>query len=170
MAWETKKKSGEGTHRTCSPTTSEAICEDVRSRLADDPGIDSSGIEVRVEGCRVILEGTVTSELAKQMAEVVAYEAEGVVGVDNALAVRARRKRETPPPPGRQERQQAAVEPGFGSYVETSISPRGGPMSGPFAPHNRPGLATGGFSADAAGSPFENGANLRTTGSKSRND
>ena len=69
MAWETKLKSGEGAHRTGSLSTSEAICEDVRSRLADDPGIDSSGIEVRVEGCRVILEGTVTSELAKQMEE-----------------------------------------------------------------------------------------------------
>ncbi len=168
MAWETKLKSGEGAHRTGSLSTSEAICEDVRSRLADDPGIDSSGIEVRVEGCRVILEGTVTSELAKQMAEVVAYEAEGVVGVDNALAVRARQRRGAPPAPKRHERQ-AAIEPGTRRYLE-AVSQQRGSLDTPFDPDNRPGLGTGGLPADTSGSPVESGVNLRPGNIKFRGD
>lgn len=161
MAWEMRKKSGEGPHRVSAPNANEAICEDVRSRLADDPGIDVSGIEIRVEDCRVILEGTVTSELARQLAEVVAYEAEGVVGVENALTVRARRRQDAPPPPTRHEHENP-IEPGTDSYLEASVSPQPGSLDTPFDPENRPGVGTGGLPADTSGSPVGSGVNLGT--------
>lgn len=158
MAWETRRKSGEGPHRNGQPAD-EQIRDDVRNRLADDPGIDASDVEVRVEARRVILEGTVTSELTRQMAEVVAYEAEGVTGVENALAVRARRRRDAPPAPARRDKENP-IEPGTGSYLEASVSPQPSSPDTPFDPDNRPGLGTGGMPADTSGSPVGSGVNL----------
>lgn len=158
MALETRKKSGDGPHRGDRPADA-SIREDVRSRLADDPGIDASDVEIRVEDHRVILEGTVSSELARQMAEVVAYEAEGVTGVENALTVRARRRKDAPQAPARHDRENP-IEPGTDSYLEASVSPQPSSPDTPFDPDNRPGLGTGGLPADTSGSPVGSGVNL----------
>lgn len=164
MAWETRKKSGEGPHRDGGHVADASIRDDVLSRLADDPGIDASDIEIRVLNRHVVLEGTVSSELARQMAEVVAYEAEGVAGVENVLAVRARRRKDAPPPPVRHE-QENPIEPGTGSYLEASVSPQPSSPDTPFDPDNRPGLGTGGTPVDprapVVGSGFNLGQGLR---------
>lgn len=159
MAWETRKKSGEGAHRAGGHFADASIREDVLGRLADDPGIDASDIEIRVVDCHVVLEGTVSSELARQMAEVVAYEAEGVAGVQNALVVRARRRKDGPRPPARHD-QELPIEPGTGSYLEASVSPQSSSPDAPFDPDNRPGLGTGGVPADTSGSTVGSGVNL----------
>lgn len=158
MAWETRKKSGEGPHRG-GHFADASIREDVLSRLADDPGIDATDIEIRVNDRHVVLEGTVTSELTRQMAEVVAYEAEGVTGVENALAVRARRRKDAPPPPTRHD-QENPIEPGTDSYLEASVSPQRSSPDTPFDPDSRPGLGTGGTPADTSGSVVGSGVNL----------
>lgn len=158
MGWETRRTSGEESTRA-DPVADTHIREDVENRLADDPGIDASDIEVRVEARRVILAGTVPSELTRQMAEVVAFEAEGVSGVENALTVRARRRQDAPPPPRRHDRQ-GPIEPGTGRYLEASVSPERGSIEPPNDPDNRPGIGTGGTPADTSGSPAESGVNL----------
>lgn len=115
MSWETRRRSGNAPFRGEEPSsTDENICNDIRSRLADDPGIDSSDIQVRVEGGQVLLEGSVPSEIARQMAEIVAYEAEGVRGVENSLLVRARKRRDTPMPRNRHD-EEKPIEPGTGN-------------------------------------------------------
>jgi len=159
MAWETRKKSGEGPHRGGDHFADASIREDVLSRLADDPGIDASDIEIRVEDRHVIIEGTVSSEIARQMAEVVAYEAEGVAGVQNALVVRPRRRKDAPPAPTRRNHENP-IEPGTGRYLEASVSPQRSSSDTPFDPDNRPGLGTGGIPADTSGSAIGSGVNL----------
>jgi len=159
MGTETKRPSGEG--RVFEQSADEHIRVDVEHRLADDPGIDASDIEVRVEGARVVLIGTVPDELTRQMAEVVAFEAEGVRGVENSLTVRARRRSDAPEAPQRRERQ-ARIEPGSGSYLGASVSPQGSSLDSPNDPDNRPGVGTGGMPADTSGSPIGSGVNLGT--------
>ncbi len=159
MAWETRKKSGEGPYRSSGHFADLSIREDVLGRLADDPGIDASDIEIRVADRHVVLEGTVSSEIARQMAEVVAYEAEGVAGVNNVLVVRARRRKDGPPPPVRHE-QELPIEPGTDSYLEASVSPQRGSLDAPHDPDNRPGVGTGGLPADTTGSTVGSGVNL----------
>ncbi|MGB3718399.1 MAG: BON domain-containing protein [Hyphomicrobiaceae bacterium] len=115
MSWESKGKRGEAPFRGHPPSSvDEHICNDIRSRLADDPGIDSSDIKVRVEDGQVLLEGSVPSEIARQMAEIVAYEAEGVRGVENSLVVRARKRFDTPLPLNRHD-DGNPIEPGSGN-------------------------------------------------------
>jgi len=164
MGWETRRLSGEGSTSSGRPAA-DHIRDDVQSRLADDPGIDASDIEVDVQGAHVILRGSVPSELTKQMAEVIAFEAEGVTRVENALVVRARRRRDAPPPPTRHERENP-IEPGTDSYLEASVSPQPSSPDTPFDPNNRPGIGTGGAPADTSGSPVDSGVNL---GSPHRN-
>lgn len=65
----------------------ERILEDVSDRLSDDPWLDASGIEVRVEEAIVILTGTVDSRDAKRRAEDVAESSSGVRDVTNQLRV-----------------------------------------------------------------------------------
>ncbi|MCL4766697.1 MAG: BON domain-containing protein [Hyphomicrobiaceae bacterium] len=158
MASESRRTSGEGASSGEHPPDGR-IVEDVQLRLADDPGIDASDIEVRAEGARVILAGTVPSELARQMAEVVAFEAEGVTGVENALQVRARTRKDAPEPPTRRDRQNP-IEPGTDSYLEASVSPPASAPEPPNDPDNRPGIGTGGMPADTSGSPIGSGVNL----------
>lgn len=165
MGWETRKPSGGGSSRI-DPTADAHIREDVENRLADDPGIDASDVEVRVEAARVMLIGTVPSELARQMAEVVAFEAEGVMGVENNLTVRARRKRDAPPAPRRHDRQ-SPIEPGTDSYLKAAVSPQQGSLDSPNDPDNRPGIGTGGSTpADTSGSPARSGVNVGSATTK----
>lgn len=64
------------------------IMEDVCQRLTDDPDIDASDIEVKVEGGEVTLSGTVDSRMVKRMAEDVAERVSGVRDVHNQLRVK----------------------------------------------------------------------------------
>jgi len=161
MAWETRKKSGEAPPRgEAPPSTDDNIRNDIRSRLADDPGLDATDIEVRVNSGQVILEGTVPSEMARQMAEIVAYEAEGVRGVENTLVIRARKRRDAPQPPTRRDRENP-IEPGTDNYLEAAVSPQQGSIDSPYDPDNRPGIGTGGTPADTSGSPLSSGVNLK---------
>lgn len=159
MGWERRRTSGEEAMTRADPLADEHIREDVQHRLADDPGIDASDIEVLVEARHVRLQGTVPSELTRQMAEVIAFEAEGVSGVENALTVRARRRQDAPPAPRRHDKQ-PPIEPGTGRYLGASVSPEGSSIEPPNDPENRPGVGTGGTSANTGGTPAESGINL----------
>lgn len=63
----------------------ERIHEDVCDRLADDPTLDPSNIEVRVDGGEVVLEGLVDTRDEKRRAEDIAESASGVRNVKNLL-------------------------------------------------------------------------------------
>jgi hypothetical protein len=85
---------GAGPHRGRGPkghARSDArIHEDVCERLTDDPHVDASEIEVRVENGEVTLSGTVPDRGAKRRAEDVAESASGVRHVRNDLRVQGR--------------------------------------------------------------------------------
>lgn len=66
------------------------IREDVSDRLTDDPYIDASDIDVRVEKGEVTLTGHVDNRNAKRRAEDVAEAVSGVTHVQNNLRVRER--------------------------------------------------------------------------------
>ena len=157
MVCETRKQGKEAPR--VEQSLDEHIRKDVQNRLADDPGIDASGIELQVFDARVILNGTVPDELTRQMAEVVAFEAEGVRGVDNNLAMGVRRRSQGLEAPTRRE-PQAPIEPQTGNYLGASVSPQGSSLDSPNDPDNRPGIGTGGMPADTSGSPLESGVNL----------
>lgn len=63
------------------------ILEDVNDRLTDDPHLDASEIEVRVEGREVTLVGTVNSRFEKRHAEDLAESVSGVTHVQNNLRI-----------------------------------------------------------------------------------
>lgn len=64
------------------------INEDVCDALADEPALDASDVEVRVQGGEVMLTGTVADRRAKRLAEDVAYTVRGVWDVQNRLKLR----------------------------------------------------------------------------------
>ena len=66
----------------------ERIREDVSDRLADNPILDASDIEVTVSGGEVTLSGSVDSRYSKRLAEDLAEEVSGVKHVQNNLRVR----------------------------------------------------------------------------------
>lgn len=68
----------------------ERIGEDVNDRLADDPYLDASEIEVGVSGGEVTLSGTVDSRQAKRRAEDLVDAISGVKHCQNNLRVRER--------------------------------------------------------------------------------
>jgi len=63
------------------------ILEDVNDRLTDDPHINASEIDVRVENREVTLSGTVTSRFEKRHAEDIAESVSGVTHVQNNIRV-----------------------------------------------------------------------------------
>jgi osmotically-inducible protein OsmY len=70
------------------------IHEDVCARLARDPDVDASDIEVTVENFEVTLSGTVADRRMKVVAEDAIEGAFGVKDVHNRLTVgRGRRRR-----------------------------------------------------------------------------
>ena len=83
---------GHGGHRGRGPKgyrrSDERIRDDMCDRLADDPRLDASEIEVRVENGEVTLDGTVDSREARRRAEDIAEAAAGVIHVQNNLRVR----------------------------------------------------------------------------------
>lgn len=64
------------------------IMEDMNDRLTEDPHIDASEIEVRVEGREVTLTGTVNGRFEKRHAEDLAESVSGVSHVQNNLRVK----------------------------------------------------------------------------------
>ncbi|MBX9468501.1 MAG: BON domain-containing protein [Rhizobium sp.] len=64
------------------------ILEDVNDRLADDPAIDASDIEVTVEDAEVTLGGHVTDRWEKRRAEDCVDRVSGVTHVQNNLRIR----------------------------------------------------------------------------------
>jgi osmotically-inducible protein OsmY len=83
----------EGGHRGRGPRgyqrSDQRILEDVNDRLTEDPDVDASEIEVRVENREVTLSGTVNSRFEKRHAEDVAESVPGVAHVQNNLRVQA---------------------------------------------------------------------------------
>jgi osmotically-inducible protein OsmY len=65
----------------------ERVRDDVCERLRDDPFLDASGIEVRVEGADVILGGSVSGSSDKRRAQDLAENVSGVGQVKNELRV-----------------------------------------------------------------------------------
>lgn len=65
----------------------ERIREDICDRLTEDPEIDASDIELRVESGEVTLEGTVEERRLKWLAEEIASRCSGVADVHNHLRV-----------------------------------------------------------------------------------
>jgi osmotically-inducible protein OsmY len=63
------------------------ILEDVNDRLTEDPHIDASEIDVRVENREVTLSGTVNSRFEKRHAEDIAESVSGVTHVQNNLRI-----------------------------------------------------------------------------------
>ncbi len=63
------------------------ILEDVNDRLTEDPHIDASEIDVRVENREVTLAGTVNSRFEKRHAEDLAESVSGVTHVQNNLRI-----------------------------------------------------------------------------------
>jgi osmotically-inducible protein OsmY len=63
------------------------ILEDVNDRLTEDPHLDASEIEVRVENREVTLTGTVNSRFEKRHAEDLAEAVSGVTHVQNNLRI-----------------------------------------------------------------------------------
>jgi osmotically-inducible protein OsmY len=81
-----------GVHRGKGPRnyqrSDERIREDFNDRLADDPFIDASDVEVMVRNCEVILTGTVVSRDAKRRAEDIGESVSGVKNIENRLRVK----------------------------------------------------------------------------------
>lgn len=65
------------------------IQEDVNDRLADDPYVDASDVEVMVSSAEVTLSGSVDSRQARRRAEDIAEQVSGVSYVQNNIRIRA---------------------------------------------------------------------------------
>jgi osmotically-inducible protein OsmY len=63
------------------------IREDISDRLMDDPFIDASEVEVKVDGSEVTLSGSVDSRASRRRAEDLAERVSGVTHVQNNLRV-----------------------------------------------------------------------------------
>lgn len=104
---EPYRGAGAGRYRGRGPKSyvrsDERIREDVNERLTDDPELDASEIQVRVDNGEITLEGIVEDSLAKRRAEDIAYSTRGVRDVHNHLRVDTR-VREIPIAPGQGER------------------------------------------------------------------
>lgn len=68
--------------------TDARILEDVNDRLADDPSVDASDIEVTVKDAEVTLTGHVTDRFEKRRAEDCVENVSGVTHVQNNLRIR----------------------------------------------------------------------------------
>jgi osmotically-inducible protein OsmY len=82
MGGEHKGKGPKGYTRS-----DDRIREEVHDRLADDPYVDASDIEVKVENCEVVLTGNVSDRDQKRRAEDVVESVSGVRHVENRLRV-----------------------------------------------------------------------------------
>ena len=86
-----KRRQRDKSHRGKGPRnysrSDERIKEDVNDRLADDPFVDASDIEVSVSNGEVTLTGSVDHRSTKRRAEDIAEAVSGVKNVENRLRV-----------------------------------------------------------------------------------
>jgi hypothetical protein len=68
--------------------SSERIAEEINEAFTDNPLLDPSDVEVRVENNEVTLEGTVDTRHSKRLAEEIAESVRGVHDVHNRLRLR----------------------------------------------------------------------------------
>ncbi len=89
-----RRRGYDGPHKGKGPKgykrSDERIREDVCDRLCDNPMIDASNIDIKVEGSEVILTGTVESREDKRRAEDIAESISGVSNVQNQIRVSPR--------------------------------------------------------------------------------
>jgi osmotically-inducible protein OsmY len=85
--WPTERESHAGRGPRGYQRTDQRVWEDVCDRLTDDPRVDASDIEVRVENGEVTLEGSVRSREEKRRAEDAIERITGVRDVHNHLHV-----------------------------------------------------------------------------------
>jgi hypothetical protein len=101
-----------------APRPDDAIRSDVESALFYDEAVSSLGVIVEVQGGTVVLRGTVSSELAKRIAEEDAWRISSVRNVRNDLQVT-----ETPEPSraaGEELIEAKPPEPIFGEHPQTA--------------------------------------------------
>jgi len=122
----------------------ERIREDVSDRLADNPILDASDIEVTVSGGEVTLSGSVDSRYSKRLAEDLADEVSGVTHVQNNLRVRQT---------GQQRTSISGTSSGISEQGATSDVGRvsGSGVSGSAGTGNTSGSMTGARGAGAVG-------------------
>jgi osmotically-inducible protein OsmY len=70
-----------------SPVTDDAIYDQVRRKLADDPDVKGGMLDVQVHDGVVTLKGTVGTQKAKEKAERLTKKIRGVTKVENQLVV-----------------------------------------------------------------------------------
>ncbi|MCC6539267.1 MAG: BON domain-containing protein [Bryobacterales bacterium] len=70
-----------------SPTSDDALYDQVRLRLTKDPAVNGGALTVDVKQGVVTIRGKVRTERARQKAEKLAKKVKGVKSVDNQLAV-----------------------------------------------------------------------------------
>jgi osmotically-inducible protein OsmY len=89
--YESATRVNEGHHRGKGPKgyrrSDERILEEVNDRLADDPYVDATEIEVTVQNGDVTLTGTIEDRHAKRRAEDIVESVSGVRNVENRLRV-----------------------------------------------------------------------------------
>jgi hypothetical protein len=122
----------------------ERIREDVSDRLADNPILDASDIEVMVSGGEVTLSGSVDSRYSKRLAEDLADEVSGVNHVQNNLRVRQT---------GQQRMSISGTSSGISEHGATSDVGRasGSGISGSTGVGNKSGSMTGTTTAGTVG-------------------
>lgn len=94
-SWENNRNNDErrnaGEHRGKGPKgyqrSADRIREDICDRLSDDPFIDASDIDIKIEGSEVVLTGVVDSKDAKRRAEDLVESVSGVRNVENRIRV-----------------------------------------------------------------------------------
>lgn len=84
---ERRKESHQGKGPKSYIRSDERIREDICDRLSDDPYIDASDIDIKVNNGEVVLEGHTESKQAKRRAEDLAEKISGVKNVENHLKV-----------------------------------------------------------------------------------
>jgi osmotically-inducible protein OsmY len=86
-----RQRNVSGPHRGKGPKgytrSAERIRDDINDRLADDPFVDASDIEVEINGNEVILKGNVQSREDKRRAEDIVEAISGVSHVENRLRI-----------------------------------------------------------------------------------
>jgi len=85
-------RSTTGAHKGKGPKgytrSDDRIREDVHDRLSDDPYVDASDIEIKIENGEVVLTGNVSDRDQKRRAEDIAESISGVRNVENRIRVK----------------------------------------------------------------------------------
>lgn len=68
-------------------TSDDQLYDQVRLKLAEDPGVNGGALQVEVKGGVVTVKGRVRTDKARQKAERIIRKVKGVKNVDNQLQV-----------------------------------------------------------------------------------